>query len=251
MSHLEELQHNNWAQGVMTLISILLGVALSVAASQTADLVKAGKLDLLVGIRAAILFLVLTGTFYYYYNFLLAFYFRQSILWVMILFLVGASDIAAAYFLASRPWFLIAMAVVFFIGSLSFAFTLSEYARGQLRMVDVGEREQYAAVLLFRNEQIKNLGCFMAMGLVAVAILRGGWLTWLPADPEVQFLLVNGAIYAVMLITSELRFIRPTHRIMDGLAIRRAAARASDIQIPKIEPTFARGQTTLPPIRAR
>ncbi len=145
---------DNFATGYLTMVSIVLGVALAVVADQTFG--KDGVFALNPGeafdlsLRATLVFLIICGTFHYYY-FFVSFvkvmpFFEQT----FIPFLLGGALVVLAKMIADptgEKYFWAVAAVVWFIGALAFA--------NSVRVA--GQKYEYAEVSApMRDEFIKE-----------------------------------------------------------------------------------------------
>ena len=214
----EDVLHATWGQGLLTLVSILLGAALAVAAQQIAEIIGHSGIAAISApmyVRIAVLFLAVSGTFYYYYNQATFVFYRVSIVWIMFPMLVGMGIIAAAYSIQHREAFLVSMVWVYAAGALSFVWTMVEHARransSGLPTASAGTASEIGAELRFEN--VKNVVLFVAQGLVTTTLLLKPSLV--PIDVEWVFLAVNGALYIGMLVITERRYLHSLYATFD------------------------------------
>ncbi len=193
---------------MLTLISVLLGAAVAVAAQQIVESLKGSSLDWAFTIRIYVLFLSITTTFYFYYGFISFFYQRCSIFWITIPFLVGASNIAAAYVVGTTEFFWLAMTSVFAAGATSFVYTFFECMLGRLEVTLADNTKHSDALVWFRNEGIKNAVCTTVMGLVSFSLWGAPHSFPDAIGPEFWFLVFNLPIYVFMIFWSEFLFLR-------------------------------------------
>ncbi len=228
----ENVLHATWGQGLLTLVSILLGAALAVAAQQVAEIIGhsgIGAIAATTYVRILVLFFAVSGTFYYYYNQATFVFYRVSIIWIMFPMVVGIGIIAAAYSIQHRQAFLISMVWVYAAGALSFVWTMVEHARRARNtgLPTAGDTAAHEAGPELRFENVKNVVVFVAQGAVTAVLL---WKPkWFPVDPEWVFLAVNGALYVAMLTITERRYLHSLYASLDGAA---APPEAPPIPVP-------------------
>ena len=210
-----------WAQGVLTLVSIVLGVALSVAAQRIFEIYEAPNKDITFDIvlQAYALFFIANGTFYHCYTVTSFYHVVPSIFWVTIPIAVGIGVIMTAYALGNSERFLVATFVFYAAGAACFLFALVEKARSRIGTplfeIDL-ERE---ALSLFRNEMLKNLFCFSAMAACTATIHYFAFVQklQLPLSVEQYFAIVTTIIYSFMAYWTEYIFLARARAIWSSI----------------------------------
>jgi hypothetical protein len=194
----EELGRN-FSQGLLTLVSIVLGVALAVLAQRLSDCRDHWTLD--IGIHALTCFLAITGTFYFYNYFMSVFTLQPNFIQVLLPFLLGTSIIGTAYTVGDMSYFWKANGLLYLVAACTF---LNTIINNRNHLYDVSASKAY---ILIRNEEIKNVTCFALMGFGTLLFLSANSGPLL-SQSNILLFVWNGTIYVVCIILTETMFLR-------------------------------------------
>ncbi len=207
-----DVDRTSWSQSILTLVSVFIGAALTVAAADIERRIRASgagaAFDVGFALRAVTLFLYMTGTFWFYYNHINHFYRRATIAWVMFPSLVGCALIVCAYALDDQRSFSIASLGLFATGCVSFAYTIAGTLAGQHQVTTLGGARQRELLQAFQDEMVRNLTLFAAMALVCGLIAWSRVLDNPLAGPDATQFAINGALYLAMVTINHVRFTR-------------------------------------------
>ena len=202
-----DVDRTSRSQSILTLVSVFIGAALTVAAADIERRIRSG-FDVGFALRAVTLFLYMTGVFWFYYNHISHFYRRATVAWVMFPSLVGCALIVCAYALDDQRSFAIASLGLFATGCLSFAYTIMGTVRGKHQVTSLAAAKQQQLLQAFRDEMVRNLVLFATMAGTCAVIV---WTTLLDnrylGHDATQFL-INGALYLAMVSINHVRFAR-------------------------------------------
>jgi hypothetical protein len=159
----------NISQGFLTLISIVLGVALAVEAQRLSELIpQAPQLSewlwyVDTSIQALTAFLMISGTFYLYYNVFSSVPFPPNYYQVMLPFLVGISVVLVAYMIGRERLFWYSADVVYVIACVTFLNTLSVlgknvYASDAKEIYNLVRSQQYSTLAVFSTMTLFTSG---------------------------------------------------------------------------------------------
>ena len=200
---------SSWAQGILTLVSVVLGSALAIAAQNLHSILNQPEgITLGVGIHAVGAFFVIVGTFYHCYTFTSFFHVLPSLLWVIIPTLIGLAGVMVCYSIGNFQHFLFSSIIFFITGILCFSLILFERSQKRIGVFlsgpAIGE-----AFRVFSREMIKNIVCFILMGCASAIIYFTLYVKFyvLPFQPELILALVNAPIYGFMIWWTEYMFI--------------------------------------------
>ena len=145
---------SNFSSGMLTLISILMGVILAVAVDQ---ITKYNDPDIVLFFHAIVTLLFISGTFYFYYYFVSVFFVPPRIMQVLVVFFLGMTELAAAQSIGSPRGFIGSMNLVLLAAVIAFLNTFYLLKRNMYSDNFQGAYE------LYRGETIKNIVCFTLM----------------------------------------------------------------------------------------
>jgi hypothetical protein len=195
----------NFSQGILTLISIVLGVSLAVLAQLIHDMHDPWRVEIFL--RTFTAFLIISGTYYFYNYFVSVLALPPSFLQVMLPFSLGMSIIAVTYSIENQKLFWIAVTAFSFIGAMSFLNSLSANKEA------LYDQTAIEAFKLIKTEQRKNVFCFLLM-----AITTGLFIWKTPtrlAGYTDQILFAwNGSIYVSCVILTERHFLRGIYKLV-------------------------------------
>jgi hypothetical protein len=195
----------NFSQGILTLISIVLGVSLGILTQSIHDMPNPWQVGILI--RAFTTFLIISGTYYFYNYFVSVFTLPPSFFQVMLPFTLGMSIIAVNYAINDQKSFWIAVSVFCFTGAISFLNTMVANHKS------LYDHTAIEAFQLIRSEQKKNMLCFLLMSLVTGLFI---WKTPAPLSGYVDHILFawNGSIYFLCVILTEHKFLRGIYKLV-------------------------------------
>lgn len=204
-TRIREQLRENFSQGFLTLISIVLGVALATLAQRLYEIRPLWSY--VVAIQASTVFLSISGTFYYYNYFISVITLPPNFMQVMIPFFLGSGIIAVSYTVGHNDAFWVANAVLYLIAAVTFLNTLI------LNRRSLYEPSAIAAYTLIRNEELKNVGCFIIMAAGTAAFLFFAPSSIIDYKDIILFLW-DGAVYMLCVILTEIRFLRGIFKIV-------------------------------------
>lgn|GEM_PF-6965517 len=217
-AHLSGSVESNWAQGLLTLISIILGAAVAVGAEKTFTLSIGPGLSSLAIIHAFTAFMFITGCYYHIFSIVSFFFILPSILWVMLPTAVGVGVIMMSYSIGNTKHFLLSAIICYIAGAILYFFSLLEQKFGRIGLLARKDIDTARAHNAFRVETIKNTLCFLFMSCSSGAIYFGNedLHMFAPLDAELAFIGINGGIYSFMVWRTERKFL-PSVRKVWGL----------------------------------
>ena len=214
--------HAAWSQGVLTLISIILGAALAFAAEITSR--ELGKGGLLVELHAAGLFLVITGTFYYFYTFTSYFYIQPNLLWVMLPSAVGVGVLMLCFSIGDPSRYFWSNSVFLCLAGACAYFVLHEMSMGRIGVFSTEPADIADAFDVLRIEMEKNFFSFILMLIFSLfaLICINDVLPRSDLDEHIALtrlaesiaLTVDFAIYGFMVWRTEFGFLVDIQKIM-------------------------------------
>ncbi len=199
----------SWGQGVLTLISIILGACVAVGAQQVFTLSnEPDGLTILTYFHIAGAFFSVAGTFYHSYTFTSFFHVFPSLFWVILPMSVGIGVLMVCYSIGNTSNFLLSASFFFAAGSLNFLMLVIDKFRNRIGVFVSGQSKQ-VAFRLFLREMIKNLICFLIMLIATLYFyFKVRWSNSVPIIPdEIILSAINGIVYGFMVFRTEYTFL--------------------------------------------
>ena len=186
----KEIERASWSQGIQTLISILIGAALSIAVSKAEDAKFIVETDYAIRLISFILYCV--SFFWFYHKFYVFFYRRASIFWIFLPSIVGCALIATAYSISDTHRFAQWTLALCAGGAYSTGVTAFSVWRGKYKVID--ELPAPQLLLLFYNTMVRS--CVLLTAMVCCT----AYLIWGKAVPDstnldIALFVVNGSLF--------------------------------------------------------
>lgn len=206
-----EIERASWSQGILTLVSILIGVALSIAVGRTQEL---KSIDLGYALRLLAFCIYCVTVFWYYHRFSAFFYRRASIFSILLPSIVGSALIATAHAIGDSQRFAVWTLVLLTGGAYSFAATAINCARGKFRIIEALEGTDL--LRRFGNAMARSAIFLALMSSATAAMIWGGPLPG-AVDLDTALCAVNGGLFAFLSLLNWIFFTRPLERVIDGV----------------------------------
>lgn len=206
----KEIERSSWSQGIMTLISILIGTALAIAVSKTE---QSDLLDVDNAIRLISFTVYCASFFWFYHRFYVFVYRRASIFSILLPSIVGSSLIATAYSVGDSRRFAIWSFMLLAGGAYSLAVTAVASLRGKYKVIDGLPSDR--VLRSFTSTMFRSALFFGVMSSIAAALL---WHSHVPAWTTLDqaLFVINGPIFVVMSILNWRYFTKPLETMVDG-----------------------------------
>jgi hypothetical protein len=204
-----EIERGSWSQGVLTLISILIGTALAIAVSKTEQL---NAIDPDSAIRLLSFAAYCATFFWFYHRFYVFVYRRASIFSILLPSIVGSALMAAAYSVNDPGRFALWTFILLAGGSYSLAVTAFSAWRGKYKVIDGLPQDR--VLRSFSAAMFRSALFLAAMAGFTAGLLWGGWL---PAATTLDAALFagNGLLFVIMSSLNWWLFTRPLEAMVD------------------------------------
>ena len=205
-----EIERASWSQGILTLISILIGTALAIAVSKTE---QANLLDADNAMRLVAFMAYCATFFWFYHRFYVFVYRRASIFSILLPSIVGSALIATAYSVNDAARFAVWTFSLMAGGAYSLAITAIACWRGKYKVIDGLPSDQVLRSFFWA---MTRSAFFLAVMAGATAALL--WGPYLPdrVTMDAALFLVNGLVFVIMSCLNWWLFTRPLEAMVDG-----------------------------------
>jgi hypothetical protein len=204
-----EIERASWSQGVLTLISILIGTALGIAVGKAE---QAQFLDLDYSIRLLMFTAYCATFFWFYHRFYVFVYRRASIFSILLPAIVGSALMATAYTVKEPERFALWSFVLFVGTSYALGITAVAVLRGKYRVIEGLPTERVLRSFLFTMLRSALLTSLMACYTGALI-----WNKLSPGPLTLDLALFggNGVLFVLMSTLNWFYFTRPLEDMVD------------------------------------
>lgn len=204
-----EIERASWSQGVLTLISILIGTALAIAVSKTEQL---AAVDRDSAIRLLTFAAYCATFFWFYHRFYVFVYRRASIFSILLPSIVGCALMATAYSVHESRRFAVWSFILLLGGSYSLGVTAFSAWRGKYQVID-----GLPAGRVLRSFSLAMIRSAFLLGVMACFTAALLWTALLPPDISLDTALFigNGAVFVLMSTLNWWLFTKPLERMVD------------------------------------
>jgi hypothetical protein len=205
-----EIERASWSQGVLTLISILIGTALAIAVSKTEQLTS---IDRDSGIRLLSFAAYCATFFWFYHRFYVFVYRRASIFSILLPSIVGSALMATAYSVHDSRRFAVWSFILLAGGCYSLGVTAFSAWRGKYQVIEGLPSGQ--VLRSFSFAMIRSAFFLGVMACFTGALL---WTALLPPaiSLDTALLVGNGAVFVLMSSLNWWLFTKPLERLVDS-----------------------------------